>query len=137
MNIVVVFPAPFGPNIPTISPSFTEKEMSLTAVKLPNDLLRYCLVKGSIAVDGTSLTIFALDKASIWLSLIPHTIKNSILGYKKVGDIVNIECDMLGKYVVNLVMQKYDRAINLANKSGLEEDNNSFSDINFNLANRY
>lgn len=72
-------------------------------VKLPPELLRYCLYKGSIAVDGTSLTIFALDNASIGLSLIPHTIKNSILGQKKVGDIVNIECDMLGKYVVNLV----------------------------------
>lgn len=75
-------------------------------IKLSSELLQYCILKGSIAVDGTSLTIFALDTISIGISLIPHTMKNSVLGQKKVGDIVNIECDMLGKYVVNLLLQR-------------------------------
>lgn len=74
-------------------------------IKLPAELLKYCLIKGSIAVDGTSLTVFALGDDFVGLSLIPHTLKNSVLGRKKVGDIVNIECDMLGKYVVNLLQQ--------------------------------
>lgn len=74
-------------------------------IKLPKSLLKYCLLKGSIAVDGTSLTIFAIDKDLIRLSLIPHTLKNSVLGSKNIGDSVNIECDMLGKYVVNLITQ--------------------------------
>lgn len=74
-------------------------------IALHDNLLKYCLPKGSIAIDGTSLTIFAVNDNSIRLSLIPHTIANTILGQKKVGDIVNIENDMLGKYVVNLIEQ--------------------------------
>ena len=66
-------------------------------------LLQYCLHKGSIAIDGTSLTIFGIDttNSSIQLSLIPHTVANSVLGYKKIGDGVNLECDMLGKYIID------------------------------------
>ena len=71
-------------------------------VKLAPDLLRYCIFKGSIAVDGTSLTIFAVDSTSIKLSLIPHTVTHTVLGQKKAGDIVNIESDMLAKYVERL-----------------------------------
>lgn len=72
-------------------------------IKLAKELLKYCLLKGSIAVDGTSLTIFAIDNDSVSLSLIPHTMKNSVLGYKGIGEIVNIECDMLGKYALSLL----------------------------------
>jgi riboflavin synthase len=72
-------------------------------IKLPQELLKLCLFKGSIAIDGTSLTIFAIDDNSIRLSLIPHTVKNTVLGTRVIGDIVNIECDMLGKYVLQLL----------------------------------
>ena len=68
-------------------------------IKLKEELLKYCIFKGSIAIDGTSLTIFGVNSDSIKLALIPHTMKNSVLGQKIVGDIVNIECDMFGKYI--------------------------------------
>ncbi|MGG3563040.1 riboflavin synthase [Neobacillus rhizosphaerae] len=63
------------------------------------DLLRYVILKGSIAVDGTSLTVFAVTENSFTLSLIPHTLSETVLGQKGSGDIVNLECDMIGKYV--------------------------------------
>lgn len=68
-------------------------------IALAKTLLRYCLPKGSIAIDGTSLTIFHISDTSITVSLIPHTLSESVLGMKNAGDIVNIECDMIGKYV--------------------------------------
>ncbi|WP_413300537.1 riboflavin synthase [Bacillus sp. 1P10SD] len=63
------------------------------------DLLRYVILKGSVAVDGTSLTVFAVTENSFTLSLIPHTLAETVLGLKGSGDIVNLECDMIGKYV--------------------------------------
>lgn len=71
-------------------------------IGIDKNLMQYCIYKGSVAVDGTSLTIFGVGDNWIDIALIPHTVKNSVIGYKKVGDIVNIECDMLGKYVLNL-----------------------------------
>ena len=81
-------------------------------VRCDTSLLKYCILKGSIAVDGTSLTIFGLDSTTFKLALIPHTVKNSLLGQKKVGDKVNIECDMLGKYVVNMLQSHSETEIN-------------------------
>jgi riboflavin synthase len=72
-------------------------------IELDKNLLAYCIYKGSIAVDGTSLTIFGIGENWINIALIPHTVKNSVIGRKKMGDLVNIECDMLGKYVINMV----------------------------------
>ncbi|WP_223587815.1 riboflavin synthase [Neobacillus bataviensis] len=63
------------------------------------ELLRYVIERGSIAVDGTSLTVFAVSENRFTLSLIPHTLGESIVGQKDSGDIVNLECDMIGKYV--------------------------------------
>lgn len=68
-------------------------------IALSKSLLRYCFPKGSISIDGTSLTIFYVSDTSITVSLIPHTLSESVLGMKNAGDIVNIECDMVGKYV--------------------------------------
>ena len=91
-------------------------------IKLSSGLLKFCLFKGSIAVDGTSLTIFELGDDYIRLSLIPHTVSASVLGNKGVGDIVNIECDMLGKYAINL-LSKYTSNTNETkiNKELLEQ----------------
>lgn len=69
----------------------------------------YCLQKGSIAVDGTSLTIFAIDESSITISLIPHTVSESVIGEKNAGDIVNIECDMIGKYIERFITKPTKR----------------------------
>ncbi|MFY4775919.1 riboflavin synthase [Metabacillus sp. RGM 3146] len=57
------------------------------------------VMKGSIAVDGVSLTIFGLKDGCVTISLIPHTLSQTIIGMKKEGDLVNIECDLIGKYL--------------------------------------
>ncbi|MFD3447857.1 riboflavin synthase [Microbacteriaceae bacterium 4G12] len=90
--------------------TITQKKHSQNAVYyrilLPPSLLRYCMPKGSVAVDGTSLTIFGVDDTSITISLIPHTMDYSIVGQKGRGDIVNIECDMIGKYIERFVTKQ-------------------------------
>lgn len=72
-------------------------------IEIPEELTKYFLLKGSVAVDGISLTIFNVDQNTFTISLIPHTVSETILGAKKQGDIVNIECDMLAKHVQNLL----------------------------------
>lgn len=68
-------------------------------LKMSKDLLTNCIVKGSITIDGTSLTIFHVTDSTITISLIPHTYKETVLGMKQVGEMVNIETDLIGKYV--------------------------------------
>lgn len=70
-------------------------------------LRKYMIEKGSVAVDGTSLTIFAVDKESFTISIIPHTLDETIIGLKGVGNIVNIECDMVGKYIEQFIVQRF------------------------------
>jgi len=67
------------------------------------ELLRYCVEKGSIAVDGVSLTISALRQGAFEVALIPHTLEQTTLGALQTGDEVNIEVDVLAKYVERLV----------------------------------
>ena len=67
------------------------------------DLLRYCVEKGSIAVDGVSLTVAALDADGFAVALIPHTLAETTLGALQPGDPVNLEVDVLAKYVERLV----------------------------------
>ena len=67
-------------------------------------LARYMIEKGSVAVDGTSLTINRCDATSFDVSIIPHTAGLTTIGLKKVGDAVNIETDMIGKYVERFVL---------------------------------
>ncbi len=69
------------------------------------EILRYVIERGSIAVDGTSLTVFGVTDETFTLSLIPHTLSESIIGLKESGDIVNLECDMIGKYVGHFLMR--------------------------------
>jgi len=64
----------------------------------PEDVLRYCVEKGSIAVDGTSLTIAALDRTGFAVALIPHTLAATTLGALAPGDGVNLETDVLAQY---------------------------------------
>ena len=59
--------------------------------------------KGSIAIDGTSLTIFKTTKNSITVSLIPHTAKEAVLGLKHEGEVVNLEFDMMAKYLYSFM----------------------------------
>ena len=64
-----------------------------------SEIVEGIVEKGSIAIDGISLTVAAVDSSTFKVSIIPHTLKETILGTKKVGDIVNLENDLLGKYV--------------------------------------
>ncbi len=66
-------------------------------------VLKNIIMRGSIAVDGTSLTVFGISEESFTVSLIPHTLSETILGLKGAGDIVNLECDMIGKYVGHFI----------------------------------
>jgi riboflavin synthase len=73
-------------------------------VEAPPELLRYCVEKGSIAVDGVALTITALDdEGTFEVALVPQTLKTTTLGGKRPGDEVNLEVDVLAKYVERLV----------------------------------
>ena len=72
-------------------------------INIPSAYSKYCLPKGSITIDGTSLTIFKVENEVISISLIPHTRFYTILGSKNVGDPVNIEFDLLGKYVEKML----------------------------------
>jgi len=69
----------------------------------PRDVLRYCVDKGSVAVDGVSLTIAELDEAGFAVALIPHTLAATTLGTLEPGARVNLEADVLAKYVERLV----------------------------------
>ncbi|MCF8304523.1 MAG: riboflavin synthase [Bacteroidales bacterium] len=68
-------------------------------IKANKDLLKYMIPKGSIAVDGISLTIVDVGEEAFTISVIPHTLQWTTLKDKQKGDSVNIECDMIGKYV--------------------------------------
>lgn len=70
---------------------------------LPDGLARYVVEKGSIAVDGVSLTVVDVDDDSFSVSLIPTTLAETILGTRRVGDHVNIEVDAMAKYVERLI----------------------------------
>ncbi|MCY8246597.1 riboflavin synthase subunit alpha, partial [Bacillus inaquosorum] len=68
-------------------------------LKMDPSLTKTLVLKGSITVDGVSLTIFGLTEDTVTISLIPHTISETIFSEKTIGSKVNIECDMIGKYM--------------------------------------
>lgn len=72
-------------------------------VEAPEEIIRYCVAKGSITVDGISLTINAVSERSIAVAIIPHTAKVTTMGLKQIGDTVNLESDLIGKYVERLL----------------------------------
>jgi riboflavin synthase len=71
-------------------------------LELGPDLLRYCVEKGSITVDGVSLTVAAIDDTGVEVALIPHTLEVTTLSELEPGSLVNIEVDVLAKYVEKL-----------------------------------
>ncbi|MBP3812235.1 MAG: riboflavin synthase [Acidaminococcaceae bacterium] len=72
-------------------------------IETPKELLRYIVEKGSVAIDGISLTVTETDNTGFSVSLIPHTAKMTTLGYKSVGDSVNLETDILARYVEKML----------------------------------
>jgi len=78
----------------------------MVSFKVPEFISHYMIQKGSVAVDGISLTINNCGHDSFDVSIIPHTAKLTTISFKKVGDLVNIETDMIGKYVERFVGDK-------------------------------
>lgn len=76
------------------------------AVVLPEDLLSCVVEKGSVALDGVSLTVAAVRGAAVEVAMIPHTWENTVFRKLRVGDRVNVETDMLGKYIVQFLSRR-------------------------------
>ena len=69
---------------------------------MPDTIARYIAPKGSVALDGTSLTVNEVDGATFGVNIIPHTQAVTTWGHAKTGDLVNVEIDMLARYVARL-----------------------------------
>jgi riboflavin synthase len=75
----------------------------LITVEASEDILRYCVQKGSVTLEGISLTINDVTGKSFTVAIIPHTAKVTTIGLKQVGESVNLETDLIGKYVERLL----------------------------------
>ena len=75
-------------------------------IEAPREVLRYCVHKGSITLDGISMTINKVSDRNFSVAVIPHTAKATTLGLKKPGETVNLEADLIGKYVERLLQDR-------------------------------
>ena len=80
-----------------------ETDFWWVTVRFPENLSRYLVPKGSVAVDGISLTVAGLEADRLAVQIVPHTWRHTNLHARRVGDAVNIECDIIGKYVARAV----------------------------------
>lgn len=90
-------------------------------INAPKSIMKYIITKGSVAIDGVSLTVASLQHDSFSVSIIPLTAKHTTIGHKKASDKVNIECDIIGKYIESLLNKenKTDGVfLELLNKNG-------------------
>jgi riboflavin synthase len=90
----------------TIRSRHQEGNAIIFVVEAPAEVLRYCVHKGSITVDGISLTINDVGDHSFSVAVIPHTAAVTTLGLKQVGDHVNLESDLIGKFVERLLQSR-------------------------------
>ena len=79
-----------------------EGEAVLIRFEAPPEVMRFIVPKGFMAVDGVSLTVAGKDTGSFWVSIVDYTRQHTILGSQKVGDMVNLEVDIIAKYVEQL-----------------------------------
>jgi riboflavin synthase len=82
-------------------------------IEAPETALRYIIKKGSVAVDGISLTVADVDRTGFSIAMIPHTAKLTTLGFKSADDSVNLETDIIGKYVERLLSGRVEGGLNL------------------------
>lgn len=75
-------------------------------IEVAENIMRYIVEKGSVAVDGVSLTVNRCEKNRFYVNMIPHTAQSTTLGSKKTGDLVNIETDIIGKYVERFLQSR-------------------------------
>ena len=80
-----------------------EEDEARISVCLDPEWMRYCIPKGSITLDGVALTIASINKNIIEIALIPHTLENTTLGLKDKSDTLNVETDIIGKYIERLL----------------------------------
>jgi riboflavin synthase len=83
-----------------------EEDAVIARYEAPADILRHCVVKGPIAVDGVSLTVIAKDESSFSVSLVQYTQENTNLTRRKPGDSVNLESDIIARYVEQLLSER-------------------------------
>jgi riboflavin synthase len=83
------------------------------SIDAPESILRYIIKKGSIAIDGISLTVADVDKRGFSIAMIPHTGKLTTLGFKSAGATVNLEVDIIGKYVERLLSGRLESGVRL------------------------
>ena len=83
----------------TITSIIRQGEASIISIEAPPEVMRYIVEKGFVAIDGISLTVVSLGAVSFAVSIVEHTLKNTILGSRRAGDTVNIEVDIIAKYV--------------------------------------
>lgn len=103
----------------TLSDRKQRSNAIIIGFRVPKSLARYMIPKGSVAVDGVSLTINACTDDGFEVSIIPHTAKLTTVGRKSVGDAVNIETDMIGKYVERFVTGTRDSAVTDGSKGAV------------------
>lgn len=104
-----------------------EDNATWVTISTGEEILRYIVEKGSIAIDGISLTVAYVDNDEFKVSIIPHTGDETTLLHKRVGDTVNLECDLIGKYVEKLLGLSNEKKEK--SKSSITEDflkNNGF-----------
>lgn len=101
----------------TVSDIAIEENAVWYTITADMNILKYIVEKGSVAIDGISLTVAYVDDKCFKVSIIPHTKSETILQYKKTGDIVNLECDIIGKYVEKLMIYGKEFAENKSNIS--------------------
>jgi riboflavin synthase len=82
-------------------------------IEAPEQVLRYVIKKGSIAIDGISLTVADVDKTGFSIAMIPHTAQLTTLGFKTAGESVNLETDIIGKYVEKLLAGRVEGGVSL------------------------
>lgn len=92
----------YGEIISIINDGFAKKY----TIKIPLEFMKYVVYKGRITLDGASLTVASLTDSTLTVSLIPHTQKSITLGFKNVGDIVNVETDLIGKHLEKLLLSR-------------------------------
>ena len=110
----------------TIQQIISEGNARVYRIQAPGELLRYIVEKGSIAVDGISLTVTETDDSGFGVSLIPHTAKMTTLGYKSAGDAIYLETDILARYVEKMLgMDKKGNGFAGRHKPGTAENKNS------------
>lgn len=88
---------------------------------LPKDLARYVAQKGSICIDGISLTVNKVDDSSFSVNIVPHTLEMTTLGYREVGDVVNLEVDVIARYLERLMLGESKNPASVNYKKLLED----------------